>query len=81
MRIDNRKILIAILTITLLLFPIVALTSGVVRIILGLLFILFLPGYTLLSAIFPGRGSLGGDEPAFPFISPSIEALVSRQRP
>jgi len=62
MEIDNRRILIAIIAITLLLFPAVAFTSGVIRIVLGLLFILFFPGYTLLSALFPKRGDLGGIE-------------------
>lgn len=58
MEVDNRKILIAIVIITLLLFPAVAFTSGALRIVLGLLFVLFLPGYTLLSALFPKRGKL-----------------------
>lgn len=48
--------------ITLLLFPAVTFTSGALRIALGLLFVLFFPGYTLLSALFPRRGSLGGIE-------------------
>ena len=62
MEIDNRKILIAIIAITLLLFPAVAFTSGGLRIALGLFFVLFFPGYTLLSALFPGRGNLDGIE-------------------
>jgi len=62
MEINNRRILIVIIAITLLLFPAVAFTSGVIRIALGLLFILFFPGYTLLSAIFPKKGSIGGIE-------------------
>jgi len=32
------------------------------RIALGLLFVIFFPGYTLLSALFPKRDSLGGIE-------------------
>ena len=62
MKLDNQKILLAIVTITLLLFPVVALTSGALRIALGLLFVIFFPGYTLLSALFPKRDSLGGTE-------------------
>jgi uncharacterized membrane protein len=62
MKIDNRKILIAIIVVTLLLFPIVALTTGPLRIALGLLFVIFFPGYTLLSALFPKRGDLSGVE-------------------
>jgi uncharacterized membrane protein len=62
MDIDNRKILIAIVAITLLSLPVVFFTTGLLRIVLGLLFALFFPGYALLSAIFPGQGSLGGIE-------------------
>ncbi len=78
MKVDNRKILIAIVIITLSLFPAVALTSGALRITLGLPFILFLPGYTLLSALFPKRGSLGGVERvAFSFgLSIAITILI-----
>ena len=62
MDIDNRKILIAIVVITLLSLPVVFFTTGPLRIALGLLFVLFFPGYTLLSALFPRRSSLGGIE-------------------
>jgi len=62
MDIDNRKILMGMVIITLLLFPAVAFTSGALRIVLGLPFVLFFPGYTLLSALFPRRGSLSGIE-------------------
>ncbi|MBA7685353.1 hypothetical protein ES703_93776 [subsurface metagenome] len=62
MKVDNRRVLIAIIIVSLLLFPAVALTSGALRIVLALPFILFFPGYTLLSALFPKRGSLGGVE-------------------
>lgn len=62
MKVDNLKILIGIIVITLLLFPAVALTSGAPRIALGLCLIFFFPGYTLLSALFPRRDSLSGAE-------------------
>jgi len=62
MVIDNRKTLIAIVVITLLLFPLVAFTTGPLRIALGLLFVIFFPGYTLLSALFPRRDSLDAIE-------------------
>ena len=62
MHVSNQKVLIAIIAITLLLFPLVAFTSGVLRIIFGLCLVLFFPGYTLLSALFPRKGSLGGVE-------------------
>ena len=62
MKVDNRNILLVIVITTLLLFPAVAFTSGAPRIVLGLCFVLFFPGYTLLSALFPKQGSLGGTE-------------------
>jgi uncharacterized membrane protein len=60
--IDNQVILIAVVVATLLLFPLVAFTSGGARIAFGLLFALFLPGYALISALFPKRDRLGGIE-------------------
>lgn len=62
MNIDNQKILIAIVAISLLLFPTVVFTSGAFRIAFGLPFVLFFPGYTLVSALFPRRGDLSGIE-------------------
>jgi len=62
MEIDNRKILVAIVLFTLLLFVLIAFTTGPVRITLGLLFVFFFPGYTLLSALFPRRDDLGRTE-------------------
>jgi uncharacterized membrane protein len=60
--IDNQVILIAVVAATLLLFPLVVFTSGGVRIAFGLLFTLFFPGYTLISALFPKQDRLGGIE-------------------
>jgi uncharacterized membrane protein len=60
--IDNQVILIAVVVATLLLFPLVAFTSGGFRIAFGLLFALFFPGYALVSALFPKRDRLGGIE-------------------
>jgi len=62
MHVSNQKVLIAIIVITLLLFPLVAFTSGVLRIIFGLCLVLFFPGYTLLSVLFPRKGTLSGIE-------------------
>lgn len=78
MRVNNRKILIAIVIITLLLFPAVAFTSGALRIALALPLVLFIPGYTLLSALFPSQGSLSGIERiAFSFgLSIAITILI-----
>jgi uncharacterized membrane protein len=58
MRLDNRFILILIAAFTLLLFPAVALTTGPLRVVLSFLFVIFFPGYALLSALFPKHGSL-----------------------
>jgi uncharacterized membrane protein len=60
--IDNQVILIAVVVATLLLFPLVAFTSGGVRIAFGLLFTIFFPGYALVSALFPKQDKLGGIE-------------------
>ena len=62
MEIDNRKILTAIVAIMLLLFLTVAFTSGPLRVVLGVLFLLFFSGYTLISALFPRRNDLSGIE-------------------
>ena len=58
MKIDNRIILILVCCITLFLFPVTAFSSGLLRIILGFACLLFFPGYTLISALFPQKGIL-----------------------
>ena len=50
--------LLAILLVALTIFQV----SQVWRIILGIPFALYFPGYTLLMALFPGKGSIGGTE-------------------
>jgi len=62
MHISNHRILTAIIAATLILFPLVMFTGGIPRIILGLCLVLFFPGYTLLSALFPAEGALGSIE-------------------
>jgi len=58
MNIDNRIILIVISCLTLLLFPVTAFSSGVPRIILGFLCLLFFTGYALVSALVPQKATL-----------------------
>lgn len=62
MRANNRIILLTLVIITLLLFPAAAFSSGALQVILGLPIVLFIPGYILLSALFPEKGSLSGVE-------------------
>ncbi len=60
-KLDKDLWLIGILTI--LLVVVIAFSpSTTARIILGLPFLLFFPGYTLTAALFPKKGSLGGVE-------------------
>ncbi len=60
-RIENE--LLPLISVALLLILVIALLDyTALRIILGLPFVLFIPGYTLLSALFPQRDSLSGIE-------------------
>ena len=54
--------LIDILTILLILIITFSPSTIVLRVILGLSLLLFFPGYDLMAALFPRRGSLGGVE-------------------
>lgn len=50
-------ILVAVLVLIIYLFP-----SNVLRIVLGIPFVLFFPGYSLMGALYPGRSGIGGIE-------------------
>jgi len=56
--------IISILIITLITLPVVELTQGVARIILGVIVLLLFPGYTLTTALFPAKKNLRGIERA-----------------
>ena len=54
--------LILIMALTIILVPLAVLTTGLLRIVFGLLFILFFPGYTLMAALFPKNDRLDAIE-------------------
>jgi uncharacterized membrane protein len=58
MKVDNRVLLILVCCLTLFLFPVTAFSSGLLRIALGFLCLLFFPGYALISALFPKQDTL-----------------------
>ena len=63
MKIRMQYALLLLNTVSVLLIIVIAFTQvSALRIILGLPFLLFIPGYTLLSAILPKRDSLGNIE-------------------
>ena len=60
-RIKNELLPLALLVIVLI-AAITFFPSNILRIVLGLPFVLFFPGYTLMAAIFPRRKGMGGIE-------------------
>jgi uncharacterized membrane protein len=54
--------LIFILIVTIISIPVVEFTQGVPRIILGVIILLIFPGYSLMSALFPGKKNITGIE-------------------
>ncbi len=54
--------LIGIAALSLLMVLLVVLTTGPLRVAIGLVFVLFFPGYTLVAALFPRKGALSGIE-------------------
>ena len=62
MQLDNKHILIAVIVIALLALPAAAFAPTAIRVVLTIPFILFFPGYTLLSVLYPRRGTLDSIE-------------------
>ena len=63
MRIKAHHIFYALNILTAILFVVIAfLPNNIIRIVLGLPVVLFFPGYTLLSALFPRRENLSDIE-------------------
>ena len=56
--------LVIIFILTLITFPVVTLSEGIPRIILGVIFLLIFPGYTLTAALFPKKNNITGVERA-----------------
>jgi uncharacterized membrane protein len=56
--------LVFICLLTLICYPIVTLSEGILRIILGVIFLLIFPGYTVMAALFPGKTSVKNIERA-----------------
>jgi uncharacterized membrane protein len=54
--------LLFIVVLSLLVVPLVVLTGGALRIAVGLLFVLFFPGYALVAALFPRKDNLDAVE-------------------
>jgi uncharacterized membrane protein len=54
--------LVIIIALSIVMVPVIVLTTGIIRAILGIVFVLFIPGYALISALFPKRQSLGNIE-------------------
>jgi uncharacterized membrane protein len=72
--------------LTLICFPVITLTEGIVRIILGVIFLLIFPGYTILTAIFPAKNKITGLErtvltPLLSFALVSLAGLALNYTP
>jgi uncharacterized membrane protein len=78
--------IVAIALLTLATIPVVMLTEGPIRTILGLLVLLIFPGYALMVALFPAKKSLGAMERAgvtiaFSFATASLGGLILNYTP
>jgi len=52
--------LLIIIVLSFIMVPLVLLTSGALKIVLGVAFIIFFPGYTLTAVAFPGKRAVNG---------------------
>lgn len=77
MKFEQQKDLVAISIVTALFILFVVFTpSTALRVILGLPFILFFPGYTLIAALFPRKGDLDGVERIALSFGVSVAVLI-----
>jgi uncharacterized membrane protein len=56
--------LVIIFLLTLICFPVITLSEGILRVVLGVIFLLIFPGYTLMAALFPGKNGVKNIERA-----------------
>jgi uncharacterized membrane protein len=56
--ITNKKILLLFMALSLVMIPLFFLTTGIARITITLLVVFFVPGYSLLSILFPSHNSM-----------------------
>jgi uncharacterized membrane protein len=68
--------LVLIIVLTLLMVPLVVFTSGWLRVVLGLLFLLLFPGYALMAAIFPKKDSVDAMERVVLSFGLSLSAIT-----
>ncbi|MBN2097975.1 MAG: DUF1616 domain-containing protein [Dehalococcoidia bacterium] len=54
--------LVLVIVLTAVMIPLVVFTTGILRIILSIVFLIFLPGYALVAALFPKKDSLDSVE-------------------
>ena len=54
--------LLFVVVLSIILLPVALVTSGALRVVLGVAFVLFFPGYTLIAALFPAKRGLSRTE-------------------
>jgi len=68
--------LIIIVTISVLMIPLIMFTDSLVRAITGIIFLLFIPGYSLISALFPSRKVISSMERVIASICTSAAIVI-----